>query len=53
VDAIECSSTELDRHESFGRKRAFERMGFLRGKAESWVVVWVPDDDGDLLTKTS
>lgn len=28
-------------------------MGFLRGKAESWVVVWVPKDDSDLLAATS
>jgi hypothetical protein len=53
VDAIEGSSTKLDRHESFGWKRAFERMGFLRGKAESWVVIGVPKDDSDLLAAFS
>jgi hypothetical protein len=53
VYAIEGPGTELDRHENLGWKRAFERMGFLRGKAESWVVVWVPNDVSDLLAAFS
>ena len=32
---------------------AFERVGCLPGKAESWIVVGVPNDDDDLLTATS
>jgi hypothetical protein len=50
ANSIQGTRAEFDRHERFGRKRAFERARLLAGEAEARVVVRMAEHDHYTLT---
>jgi len=49
VNAIKSAGTEFNRHESFGRKRAFEKARLFSGETKPGIVVRMPDNNNDML----
>jgi hypothetical protein len=49
ADAIESARQEFKSHERFGRKRTCQRARAITREPEARIVLWVTQDDDDLL----